>query len=220
MTYSSMEPVLFEKLHNIKLSCSVFRITTFFQCNITKAALNILLQYAHNFDKNQKGLYSVLVTNNNFDHKSYDARQYILSYSALLKLCSDELLNCKLQIAQLTSKVNSIFATLNQSNPKHTKRCIIHSLFNFLFGSSNSVREITAIKNNMGILKENQDTMSSQIQKTFNFVNLTYAEMVTNRLLLRSLQKDIIQINSTVHCLSKEIKYFFTIEFFSSLCFS
>ena len=29
MSYSSMEPVLFEKLHNITLSHSVFRITTF-----------------------------------------------------------------------------------------------------------------------------------------------------------------------------------------------
>ena len=28
---SSLEPVLFEKLHNIKLSCSMFRVTTFFQ---------------------------------------------------------------------------------------------------------------------------------------------------------------------------------------------
>ena len=42
------------------------------------------------------------------------------------------------------------------------------------------------------------------MQKTFNFINLTYAETDTNRLLLKSLQKDILQINSTVHCLSKD----------------
>ena len=58
----------------------------------------------------------------------------------------------------------------------------------------------------MAIFKENQEILSSQIQKTFNFINLPYTETDTNRLLLRSLQKDVLQINSTVHCLSKEVK--------------
>ena len=59
----------------------------------------------------------------------------------------------------------------------------------------------------MEILKGNQDILSSQIQKkTFNFINLTFAETDTNRLLLKSLQKDLIQINSTIHHLSKELK--------------
>ena len=44
------------------------------------------------------------------------------------------------------------------------------------------------------------------MQKTFNFINLTYMETDTNRLFFQSLQKDIIQINSTVHHLSKELK--------------
>ena len=39
----------------------------------------------------------------------------------------------------------------------------------------------------MEILKGNQDILSNQIQKTLNFVNLTYAEIDTDRLLLRSL---------------------------------
>ena len=60
----------------------------------------------------------------------------------------------------------------------------------------------------MGILNENQDILSYQIHKTFNFVNLMYAETNTNRLLLRSLQKDILQVDNTVHCLSKELKVF------------
>ena len=44
----------------------------------------------------------------------------------------------------------------------------------------------------MEILKGNQDILSSQIQKTFNFVNLTYTETDKNRLLLKSLQKVIV----------------------------
>ena len=77
----------------------------FFQFDSTKAALNILLHYAHDFNENLKTLYSKLVTNNDFDHKSY-ARQHILTYSALLKLCSNKLVDCKFQITQLTSQIN------------------------------------------------------------------------------------------------------------------
>ena len=106
-------------------------------------------------------------------------------------LCSDELVDCKFQITQLTSQINKIFTNPDQTGPKHTKRGVIHSLFIFLFGDPNSAEEINAIKNNMTILEENQDILSTQIQKTFNFINLTYAETDTNHLLLRSLQKDI-----------------------------
>ena len=58
----------------------------------------------------------------------------------------EELANCKVQIMQFTKQVDNIFATLDQSNPKYTKRGIIYSLFNFLFGHSNSAKEIKAIK--------------------------------------------------------------------------
>ena len=207
--FSAMEPVLFEKLHDIKLSHSVFRVTTFLQFNSTKVALNILLQYMHDFNENLKTLYSKLVINNIFDSRSHNERQHILSYSALLNSSFEEPADCKIQIMQLTGQVDNIFTTFDQSNPKCTKRGVIHSLFNFLLQNSNSTKEIAAIKNNMAILKDNQDILSSQIQTTFNFINLTYAETDTNRLLLKSLQKDILQINSTVQHLSKEIKSLF-----------
>ena len=72
----------------------------------------------------------------------------------------------------------------------------------------------------MAILEENQDILSSQIQKkTFNFVSLTYVETDMNRFLPRSLQKDILQINSTVHYLSKELKALFHDRNFSIIMF-
>ena len=68
VNYLAVEPVLFEKLHNMKLSQSAM-ITIFFQFDSIKAVLSILLQYAHDFDENLKTLYSKLITNNVFDHK-------------------------------------------------------------------------------------------------------------------------------------------------------
>ena len=149
MYNSTLEPVLFEKLHNIKLSHSVFKVTTFFQFKSTKAALEILLQHMHDFKENLKTLY--LVTNNKLDHKSYDVRQHVLACLALLKLCTGELTDCKSQIAQLTTQVNNTSSTLDQTNPKCAKRGIIHSLLNFIFGDPNSSAEINTVKNNMAI---------------------------------------------------------------------
>ena len=138
MNYSSLEQVLFEKLNNINLSWPAFRVTMFFQFNSIKAVLSILLHYMHDYDENLKTLYSQLVTNNGFAHKSYYVRQHILTYSALLKLCSAELMDCKFQITQLTSQINNIFVTLDQTGPKHAKRGVIHSLLNFIYGDLNS----------------------------------------------------------------------------------
>ena len=63
----------------------------------------------HDFEKNLKTLYSKFVTNNDFYHKSYGVIQHVLTYLALLKLCTDELADCKTQIMQLTTQINSIF---------------------------------------------------------------------------------------------------------------
>ena len=121
MNNSALEPVLFEKLCNIKLSCSVFRVTTLFQFKSTKSALEVLLHYLHVLKENLKFMCSKLVTNNKLDHKSYDVRQCVLMYSAPLKLCTDELANCKSEIAQLTTQVNHMFSTLDPTTPKCAK---------------------------------------------------------------------------------------------------
>ena len=147
----------------------MFKVTTFFQFASTKTTLQILFLYTHDFEDNLTILYSKLVNDNDIDYKSYDARQCVLMYSALLKLCTDELTDCKSQIKQLTTQANHILTTLDQTNntnPKHAKRGIIHSLFNFLFCNPNSSADIESIKNNMAILEENQDVLSSQIFET------------------------------------------------------
>ena len=179
INYSAMELVLPEKLHNIKLLHSVFKVTKFFQFNSTEVALNILLQYGHDFHENLETLYSKLVINNIFDSRSYNKRQCILSYSALLNSSFEELADCKVQIMQLTSQVDNIFATLDQSYPKCTRRGIIHSLFKFLFGNSNSADEIEAIKVNMAVLKENQDLLKKSDTENFQLHKLFYVETDT-----------------------------------------
>ena len=110
INYSAMEPVLFERLHDIKLLHSVFRVT-FFLFISAKVALHILLQCTHNRNENLKTLYSTLVINNVFDSRSHDERQCIFSYSALLNSSFEELVDCKALIMQLTSQVDNMFAS-------------------------------------------------------------------------------------------------------------
>ena len=69
---------------------------------------------------------------------NHDTNQWNLSYLALLTLCSDEIWDCKLHIADLNIQLTQIVTTLNQSKHNCTKIGIIHSLFNFLFGTSSS----------------------------------------------------------------------------------
>ena len=63
-----------------------------------------------------------------------------------LTSCSNISLNCKHQIIDLHTQLHDIFNTLNQSKHTSTKCGIIHSLFNFLFGTTSSTEQITAIK--------------------------------------------------------------------------
>ena len=86
----------------------MFRVTTFFQLASTKTTLQVLFQYMYDFEENLTILYSKLDTNNDLDHKFYDVRQCVLTYSALLKLCTDELTDCKSQITELTTQSNHI----------------------------------------------------------------------------------------------------------------
>ena len=72
----------------------MFRVTTIIQFASTKSAFQILVQYAHDFEDNLTILYSKFITNNDFDHKSYDVRQHVLMYSVLLKLYTDALTDC------------------------------------------------------------------------------------------------------------------------------
>ena len=100
-----------------------------------------------------------------------------------LKFMLQELSNYRCQMLILYTQLYNMFNTPIQSKDVHTKCGIIHSLFNFLFGTSSSLEETNAIKNSMEILKGNQDNLCDQIKQTFNFVNLNYVESNMNGLL-------------------------------------
>ena len=142
----------------------------FFQFGSTKSSSNTLPQYAQDLEENIQALYTKLVTNYD-NQKTYKAPQWKLTCVSFLTSCSQELNNYKHEMIVLYTQLDNMSNTFNQSKHSHTKWGLILSLFDFLFGISSSTEEINATKNNMEILKGNQDTLSNQIKQTFNSVN-------------------------------------------------
>ena len=121
-----------------------------------------MFQYAWDFENNLTTLYAQPISDN--DHQVFNLRQPVFTQSALLKLFTDEFADCKSQINCLTTQVNYILTILDQTeytNPKHNKRDVICSIFNFLFGKPDVAADIEAIKDNMSTLQENQDMLNN-----------------------------------------------------------
>ena len=80
-----------------------------------------------------------------------------------------------------------------------TKRSVVGSIFKWLFGRGDNGAETTKqLKNNIAILKQNQNLQQDQIKQLLKMHQLTVVETLKNRKLLKDLTKDMIQINFTV----------------------
>ena len=80
-----------------------------------------------------------------------------------------------------------------------TKRSVVGSIFKWLFGGGDDGAETTKqLKNNIVILKQNQNLQQDQIKQLLKMNQLTAVETLKNRKLLKDLTKDMIQINFTV----------------------
>ena len=80
-----------------------------------------------------------------------------------------------------------------------TKRSVVGSIFKWLFGRGDYGAETTKqLKNNIAILKQNQNLQQDQIKQLLKMNQLTVVETLKNRKLLKDLTKDMIQINFMV----------------------
>ena len=80
-----------------------------------------------------------------------------------------------------------------------TKRSVVGSIFKWLFGGGDDGAETTKqLKNNIAILKQNQNLQQDQIKQLLKMNQLTVVETLKNRKLLKDLTKDMIQINLMV----------------------
>ena len=111
-------------------------------------------------------------------------------------------------LAKIESTYNKIvnpdkIENLNDTPPvnksQRTKRSVVGSIFKWLFGGGDNGAEATQqLKNNIAILKQNQNLQQDQIKQLLKMNQLTAVETSRNRKLLKDLTKDMIQINFTV----------------------
>ena len=92
---------------------------------------------------------------------------------------------------------------------QRTKRSVVGSIFKWLFGGGDNDAEATQqLKNNIVILKQNQNLQQDQIKQLLKMNQLTAVETKKNRKLLKDLTKDMIQINFTVAQLEYQSQQF------------
>ena len=111
-------------------------------------------------------------------------------------------------LAKIESTYNKIvnpdkIENLNDTPPvnksQRTKRSVVGSIFKWLFGGGDNGAEASQqLKNNIVILKQNQNLQQDQIKQLLKINQLTTVETSRNRKLLKDLTKDMIQINFTV----------------------
>ena len=91
------------------------------------------------------------------------------------------------------------------------KRSVVGSIFKWLFGGGDDGAETTKqLKNNIMILKQNQNLQQDQIKQLLKMNQLTAVETLKNRKLLKDLTKDMIQINFTVAQLEYQSQLLYT----------
>ena len=96
-------------------------------------------------------------------------------------------------------KIENLNDTLPVNKSQRTKRSVVGSIFKWLFGGGDNGAEVTQqLKNNIVILKQNQNLQQDQIKQLLKMNQLTTVETSRNRKLLKDLTKDMIQINFTV----------------------
>ena len=97
--------------------------------------------------------------------------------------------------------------SLNKDEPMRHKRSVVGSIFKWLFGGGDDSSETTKqLKENIKILKQNQNLQQDQIKQLLKINQLTTVETTRNQKLLKDLTKNMIQLNFTVNQLEYQAK--------------
>ena len=90
---------------------------------------------------------------------------------------------------------------------RRTKRSVIHSIFNFLFGSGDSNSEmIEQIKNNLDILEQNQQNIGDELMRQLEMIDKSNIQIGQNRTVLNALSRELIQLNNSLNSVSETVK--------------
>ena len=103
------------------------------------------------------------------------------------------------------------YLSLNKDESMRHKRSVIGSIFKWHFGGEDDSSETTKqLKENIKILKQNQNLEQDKIKQPLKMNQLSTVETTRNRKLLKDLMKNMIQLNFTVNQLEYQDKQLYT----------
>ena len=204
--------VLFEKLNQIVLSKSSYKITSFIDFSPYAEMFVELKLYIQQLKANlneqvgEVGQYPPYYKVNGHIQNDIDQRRQ-LEIEKMLQDAIIEVNYLQATLAKIESTYNKIVSpdrikNLNntpiEDKSTRTKRSVVGSIFKWLFGGGDNGTDTTKqLKNNITILKQNQNLQQDQIKQLLKMNQLTAVES-KNRKLLKGLTKDMIQINFMV----------------------
>ena len=205
--------VLFEKLNQIVLSKSSYKITSFIDFSPYAEMFVELKLYIQQLKANlneqvgKAGRYPPYYKVNGRIQNDIDKRRQ-LEIEKMLQDAIIEVNYLQATLVKIESTYNKIvhpdrIKNLNnapiEDKGTRTKRSVVGSIFKWLLGRGDNGTETTKqLKNNIAILKQNQNLQQDQIKQLLKMNQLTAVETLRNRKLLKDLTKDMIQINFTV----------------------
>ena len=200
--------VLFEKLNQIVLSKSSYKITSFIDFSPYAKMFVELKLYIQQLKTNlneqvgKAGRYPLYHKVNGHIQNDIDRKRQ-LEIEKILQDAIIEVNYLQVTLAKIESTYNKIvnpdrIENLNnvpiEDKGTRTKRSVVGSIFKWLFGGGDDGTETTKqLKNNIVILKQNPNLQQDQIKQLLKMNQLTVVET-----LIKDLTKDIIQINFTV----------------------
>ena len=205
--------VLFERLNQIVLSKSSYKITSFIDFSPYADMFVELKAYIQKLKINlnkqvrKAGKYPPYYRENGRIQNDIDRKRQV-EIEKMLQNAIIEINYLQVTLGKIEStynkivnpdKIENLNDTPSVNKNQRTKRSVLGSIFKWLFGGGDNDAEATQqLKNNITILKQNQNLQQDQIKQLLRMNQLTAVETKRNRKLLKDLTKDMIQINFTV----------------------
>ena len=198
----SRQLVLFEKVSQIHLTRSKYVITSFLKFEQYYTGF----QHLENFSSQLLTEISKLSET----EMPYFIRRYNKKENTLLDLfrahkeeaiqLTQILENYKLKFDKLLDHMSS------KHSKRRSKRSVIHTIFNFLFGSEDNSETIQQIKSNLDILEQNEENLGDELMRQLELIDKSNIQITQNRAVINTLNRELIQLNNSLNSVSKGLK--------------
>ena len=201
----SRQQVLFEHMSEIHLTRSKYVITSFVKFQQYYTGFKHLETFSSNL---LSEISKLSETEMPYFICRYNEKENTLR--DLFRSHKDEATHLIQMLENYKLKFNKLLDHMSSENIKRRrKRSVIHSIFNFLFGSGDSGNSetIKQIKNNLDILEQNQQQqIGDELMRQLELIDKSNIQISQNRAVINALSRELIQLNNSLNSVSEAVK--------------